>query len=536
MERVVVVVLVAIICAAAAKRETIGTFPAGELGETSSMMYFDVFERVPIAESSVKQYDFVIDIESVEAIKPGWPIRFYSNHTLTHLLPEAPKNAPVVGLLGYYSKGKSFVVNGIYNAGGEAVQESFLGYKSTVGSVSVATGAGVTTKGISGVFVANRSILLDTAGRNAPASRPADLGELGLMRSYISSIRSKERLIDDIILGMANTIIYVVDELLNEDQRTIVHMIEHLSATQSTQKLVILHNWKRMDCNNATAVNEHIAAQLVSAFDAKEKDRSPADVVSYGIEARSWVSTWKLSRQSTRLVHVTHMILYDNNKCEAINKKMFMRLENEISQTVNSNERTSNIIASIAAEAKSNLHRYVKDAPREANAEPPENDDSEATSNGSGTVDEVNARISVSGKAPLQLLGWELREMPSATSDGDYVPRSSAFARGDVYFIRVDLPGFDAAMKLTKANGTRTPGKDVNWYRVDQVHDTLFASTKSVIISGNRVAVEGDTSRDSYGTFRLTFKVPVLFSGNSKVSIVNGCLSISLEALLQSEL
>jgi hypothetical protein len=66
------------------------------------------------------EYDFVLDIPNVASIQYGWPLNFASPTVYTLLTKsrwQATKRPSIVALLGYYSKGKSFVLNQLYNAG-----------------------------------------------------------------------------------------------------------------------------------------------------------------------------------------------------------------------------------------------------------------------------------------------------------------------------------------------------------------------------------------------------------------------------------
>ncbi len=207
------------------------------------------------SDNSISEYDFVVDIDSVTSFgEEGWSVDALSKDAHDVLFSGEKydaENAQVLGLLGYYSKGKSFLLNGIYNAGLQYNDDKkwfdFSAHPKYKRNVKV--GAGVTTKGISGVFTGfnpqdekqtmrnARILLLDTAGRNAPATRSVYTDKVEKLRESISAVRSKERLIDDIILSVADSIIYVVDEVLNEDQRTIMFILEHIGKSSKLQVL-----------------------------------------------------------------------------------------------------------------------------------------------------------------------------------------------------------------------------------------------------------------------------------------------------------
>eukprot|EP01038_Epipyxis_sp_PR26KG_P012458 gene12458-16711_t len=222
-------------------------------------------------------YDFIVDIPSVTSISNGWPLTMSTSakemFTNDHVKPIPIPN--IVGVLGYYSKGKSFIVNNLYNIGRAAKKAGWLFVD--VGREPAKTANTVTTKGICGIFTSYEKeisdanlLILDTAGRNAPATR-SKLDQVKNMEQEISELRSKERLIDDIITDTSDTVLYVMDEVLNEDQRTIIYMIDQMAhdSRKNDQKLYLIHNFKRIDCTDRVVAEALIQEQIVSSFSAK---------------------------------------------------------------------------------------------------------------------------------------------------------------------------------------------------------------------------------------------------------------------------
>eukprot|EP00981_Chlorochromonas_danica_P011617 scaffold4160_cov161-Ochromonas_danica.AAC.1 len=221
----------------------------------------DKLQNNPIVNGEA--YDFVLEMESLNYLRTGWPIRMteemknISNENIS-------ANLRIVGLLGYYSKGKSFFINQLLNEirGQEPVIQPsspswlwhiltfykrlswidfiilflifcanggnknwtslgvliflairlFLSDPDTHLIMRAQEAPGVTTKGISGIFASEYSrrlnessiLLLDTAGRNAPVRGTSN--KIDTMHSTIFGLRSKESLIDDIVLDMSDTI------------------------------------------------------------------------------------------------------------------------------------------------------------------------------------------------------------------------------------------------------------------------------------------------------------------------------------------
>jgi hypothetical protein len=70
---------------------------------------------------------------------------------------------------------------------------------------------------------------------------------------------------------------YVVDELLNEDQRTIMHLVENAALEKSDQQIAIIHNWKRIDCTKTGEVQKMVKGQIIGPFAAKEAHANERD-------------------------------------------------------------------------------------------------------------------------------------------------------------------------------------------------------------------------------------------------------------------
>lgn len=144
------------------------------------------------------------------------------------------------------------------------------------------TAAGVTTKGISGGLAGYndrniedaKMLILDCAGRNAPARVWGST--LTAMQGGIAELRSKERLVDDIIIKISDLVIYVLDEVLNKDQRAIIHIIEEIFDGQSFGELVIIHNMNRLNCDNTEEVAQVTKEMVQEAFHQDRNIRGEA--------------------------------------------------------------------------------------------------------------------------------------------------------------------------------------------------------------------------------------------------------------------
>ena len=498
-----------------------------------------------------KGFDFVIDIPSVLGIANGWTISV-PDRSLEILLEDSNKNAATIGVLGYYSKGKSFIVEGICNAGGGA-------------NISLPQSAGVATKGISGVYSAYdnegiskaRLLILDTAGRNAPAlarrvlmdkdgknisyrkklnnshdsmngskicysnnnnNNSSNNDGLQSLRDEISAMRSKERYIDDIIILTSDTIVYVMDEVLNEDQRTLCHIINLLGSTDlsfNKKKLIVVHNYKRLEPGSDDAYKMY-REQIEDAFNAELRDN--------GNGLQLYESNWAPDNDN---VNIKHIALFNANSREgkAHNDRMFAYLSNTAKTARPTDAKNVHRLNAIAGAAAQYLSRYVS-----VEASPGTTHDAVILNPHNDRQQEdplVRGKIqlcpSVSNKK-LVLAPWELREMPRPLSTGKFEPNSNHFEVYDAdgrkmeSVIRVDLPGMDESDRAQ--GGTKPKG---SW----------FKTKRKVSHNGIQCTVEGyreaahpkESDGKVFGEFKLTFVVDNYFSaGNFSMKFENGCL------------
>jgi hypothetical protein len=167
-------------------------------------------------------------------------------------------------------------------------------------------------------------------GTVPPALQPEQLNTTQL-RQRIGGMRAKERMIDDIIMAVADTVFYVVDELLNEDQRTIMHLVENAALEKSDQQIAIIHNWKRIDCTKTGEVQKMVQGQIIGPFAAKEAHSNGNHKKNFQGVIK-WNSAWEFQsvdfwKPGSIMKEVTHIVLFDHKKCGQTNVNTFRMLE-----------------------------------------------------------------------------------------------------------------------------------------------------------------------------------------------------------------
>ena len=505
----------------------------------------------PPPRAPIEDYDFVIDAGAVCSIaNEGWHI--YRSEAASRLIDHSAKlssedhpQVSTVATLGYYSKGKTYVVNGLYNVGRRT--QRFIGGVAVPWSSAsngtpekeFAQGDDVTTLGFSGVFTSYsqgedltkaRVLLLDTAGRNAPADRKS-AWSVSQLKESISEIRSKERLIDDITIDISDTILYVVDEVVHEDQRMIMQIVERLQSNKMqgrSQRLIVVHNWKRLKRSEPEKVKSMVETQIVQPFNAKSRQVVDAqDVSLYGAEFEFWESEWKYP--SDRNMIVNHFMLLDKVTCADKNDAVF-RYIMALSKT-NEGDKIKPI-SKIQNSLSANILRYV----HEVDIPPIQPVPTGTAYTDMPTV--LKLKIKLADGKGFALNQWAEWEMPRPKSSGDIIPTCTHLKSPDgtssgpsLDYISVDLPGFDDTNLFFR---DQTPTDQNNFV---QFFGNLIDDQYVYVVRGRRSVPEDERAfpipvrsgeEERYGSFHLEFNVSTIFSPPepADITIKNSVLRI----------
>jgi hypothetical protein len=479
---------------------------------------------------NTKSYDFVIDIANISSLTQGWPVSFSAEAfpIFKQEVEEAkskPRSTVVVGLLGYYSKGKSFLVNNLYEAG-RAINPGLLWFNKKGPQLNVREGAGVTTQGISGVYTSYKDnineaklLLLDTAGRNAPSLNVGTA--IAKQREQISELRSKERLIDDIIIDIADTILYVVDELLNEDQRTILHIIEEMEKKDVRQDLYVIHNFKRLDCHTEE-VQAHINQQIVQTFSA---DKYEPVQQGKGESVLIYKSLWSFPAKTIKVYHVP---LFNQDLCPEENNAFFRFFAAFAYNQGSERNEYGNHVQQITNAGTVYLKNYIK-AVDVLSGKPAEYSASQQKKKVTTEAMKNHIYLPLESSKKIVILQWGNRELPEPHSSGQFTPKHTSFIyhinNRDIHYIRVDLPGFAVEHQLA----AKEPVPDHNTHNWFQMTKTRSDRFFLITIKGYRERIPGDPSQDVYGHFKLDFPVSFAFNGKVSKTFSHAVLLISVE-------
>eukprot|EP01040_Poterioochromonas_malhamensis_P019400 gene19400-22907_t len=327
---------------------------------------------------------------------------------------------------------------------------------------------GVTTKGISGIFASEYSrrlnessiLLLDTAGRNAPARGTSN--KIDTMHSMIFGLRSKESLIDDIVLDMSDTIVYLMDEALNEDQRTILHVIEQIAVRGTEQRLILVHNFKRINCHEEEAREKLLQEQIYHSFDTLNKTRlNGANIFS---------SSWRFDlKDKSYDIEVYHAALFNQEHCSKENGLVMKELRSVFAIGKRSLAREGKLFAIFAMSVSKHLDKHIKLSSSVGKIE----ESSSTCDNVSKHTKEVEDpncerdcfKLTNRGFA-VELLPWERRAMPAVRSEGEFAPNYGSFFIESGYKMRIDLPGMKEVSLLNVSKNPKSAvlsSCDKNW-------------------------------------------------------------------------
>ena len=455
--------------------QSVSTVLTGAALEVAADAITYTMEKNPSVADDNLGYDFVFDITTLQKLAgSGWPVtvstRYMKYLDAKRERPEAAIS--IVAVMGYYSKGKSFVVQGIFNAAHAHATGTF--FTSIKDSLNLRTGPGVTTKGVSGIFAVPDAsfeqapvVILDMAGRNAPAPRSKQESTSELS-DVVKAMRLKERLVDEIAINVADYIVYVVDELLNEDQRMLLHMLQE---TRTEMRFMLVHNFKRIPCDSPMA-DQHIKEQVVDAFGTQPLKFSHAQKEQYG-DIRVFQSQWLQKDATVRTLD--HVVIFDNElpASKACNRKTFLYL----------------------------AHCFMAQKP---------------TTSWPGVARFIPASIFD-----------DLVPVPTIINNGGYEPPHEVFSNQTHFVISVEMPGFSTTDMRTSDEGKKAP----HWFTVT-THDTM--DHLMVRVQGNNVRKWPPTSkhlRPGFGPFNLEFRVGYYFARFKLfASITDGVLEIMYRA------
>jgi hypothetical protein len=485
------------------------------------------------AQDDPDQYGMIVDITDLkELFTTGWEVKIVSTAAWS-ACTEYGRDCQIMGFIGYYSKGKSFLAERVAKAANEELSRSL---QRKGGDFAIRVADSVTTKGLSGFFTQDGGKLyLDSAGRNAPAVRKTE--DTTATLKSINALRSKERLLDDILIDLCNVLVYVVDEALNEDQRTVLHIIEQYREAKKKierktqvkdQVLYIVHNFKRKRPDDPDS-KLHIDQQLLKSFNAEAVTIEPQQKANFGNDLQIWKSEYPDTRTDIG-IRIFHFVLYDQNTSTGAryNQCVFKCLAQFRAAPGSFDGRGTPVIEKISAAVSKFASNYI----RETTTSP-----ATISTEGETTVNDIRMTpgsglmvIKAFPREPgskLEVVDWNLRDTPRSRNDGEYQPNHNHFEDSSLgkYFIRVDLAGFGAEDQI---DSSVTPPPNKNYFVFDVRREEYDYDIYEIY--GFRLDENKEVSpHDSFGKFRIEVPVRHFYRGGDlKPDFKNSVLTITV--------
>ena len=508
----------------------------------------DIAEKATPMTGKATDYDFQVRLDSALQLQEGWPIKTNACvPQLRRLLEdgELGGQAAVLGVLGYYSKGKTFLMNGIFEAGQKRFEEDVQGgmMRRLLGPPSRladGTGPGVTTTGICGKFARGSAVedsqllLLDTPGRNAPSQLSTVKSEgngdsafrnlMSSMLEDIHEIRSKERLVDDMIMDVSDVIVYVVDEVLNEDQRTLVHFLKYIEKKKEFgKKLIIVHNFKRLNVDDENHTDRMVNEQVAQAMNATMVKGSPVK--------HHYRSKWPLQRDdgSFRPFPVKHFVLFnDNNEASRAHNNRVFNVFAGIADDAVRERYMKNPLDALAESASKHITNYVTFSPIDGDRDNNENH-GQVQRKGTTCGEQADCiRITMPPHHVLEALQWELRDMPKPVSRGPFKPITNRPYVDDstgerFWVVPIQLPGMNIDdLVVSPPEETGSEEKRSSWFRAKRVPSDFILPERKYVLEGYLRKKSEKDETTQCGHFHVEYAVPAQFDATGEVALEDG--------------
>ncbi|CAF1397319.1 unnamed protein product [Adineta ricciae] len=204
----------------------------------SGKLIWDKFKKVP----PNTPYDIVVRLNSLLALKTsGWDILLSENARSASLQDSTADNARglVVGVLGSYNRGKSFLLNLLCLS------------KLPSGNLISTEGISITIPKKTGENV----IFIDTAGTDT-----------AIPKDKLADKKATEALLREVALHLSSFIIIVVNRLRATDQTYIQQVLQHAKKSQQEKEIIIVHNL--MDVETVEDANKVIQKEVEQLFDS----------------------------------------------------------------------------------------------------------------------------------------------------------------------------------------------------------------------------------------------------------------------------
>jgi len=207
--------------------------------------------------------DMMLNCNSFEQLKKdGWTAIFskdgYNRYLKSFKNEKGEKfEKIVVGIVGMYNRGKSYLLKRILNNKNYGPKDGFL----------------VTRHGLTCGFPDLPIITLELEGKNNPLLQ-SEYSNSNDIKSIIRDQKVCEILFSDFIIKESNILIAVIEQLNFVEQEMIITLIERLKQKEDDycekRRLIVIHNL--MDINKPEEIEKYVNNILLQSFFLKKKE------------------------------------------------------------------------------------------------------------------------------------------------------------------------------------------------------------------------------------------------------------------------
>jgi hypothetical protein len=289
-----------------------------------------------------------------------------------------------------------------------------------------------------------------------------------------------------------------VDEILNEQQRVILSIMEKMKGS-AAKELYVIHNYKRLEYSDPH-LSKYIEDQIVKPFGAKQMTGSSypgllAEDVKGFFPKAVYYSEWPESEKTAY-----HFVLFKHNG-ENIKKNdaLFNYLSSMVFDQGPNFINRGPILERIALAVKIMLPQFITIS------------DSEDSTRGNFFFPQRNCNAflkpAMFENKQIKVRPWELIVRAPGTSLGAYQPKNYGFTGkndfGEFHQIRVDLPGVGVEVLAGES-----PPANTSYFSVSKkIRTESERNSYKIIISGTRYNNINDLDASSFGYFEVAFTI-----------------------------
>lgn len=191
-------------------------------------------------------YDVVIDTKFLlELYRKGLPVRFADSSAMTRFSREIPQET--IAVLGHFNAGKSWLLSKLF------------GLTLPVGTEVHTGGISIKFTQINNGALTRDISVLDTEGLNTPLRTPTEHSD-GLIHQ-LQDQQASEDLLEQVVLTVSDTFLYVVSDLSIEEQKRIIRLQHQVVQAQkanpgSKKRIILVQNLKTL--NRSTITRKYV--------------------------------------------------------------------------------------------------------------------------------------------------------------------------------------------------------------------------------------------------------------------------------------